>query len=194
MIKYFTNKFSTDAYWDIPWDKPVERIFNGKLVQGRPTKGYGTQIFEYAGKTYTPEPWTTQVESIKKQAEELVLKELGKKLEFSFCLCGYYGTDGKGIPHHSDTVPTLEDIVVSISFGAPRLFVQRTYQKNIKNNTNTSLVIIDKENKVIEEERYVLENGDVLLFDGHNQMNSTHAVLDAIGAKERINLTFRSGI
>ena len=32
------------------WDKPTERVFNGKTVVGRPTRAFGTSSFEYAGK------------------------------------------------------------------------------------------------------------------------------------------------
>ena len=40
---------------------------------------------------------------------------------------------------------------------------------------------------------YLLEHGDVLcLMD--IQMKSTHAVPDLVGAEERVNLTFRSGL
>ena len=98
-----------------------------------------------------------------------------------------------GIPHHSDTVPTLEDIVVSISFGGPRVFAWRTYQNVIKKHTNTSDIFFE-ENFLNEETFYILEHGDVLIFDGHSQMKSTHAVPDLPLAEERINLTFRSGL
>ena len=47
---------------------------------------------------------------------------------------------------------------------------------------------------MIDEKHYILEDGDVLIFDGHNQMKSTHAVPDLETAGERINLTFRSGL
>ena len=40
----------------------------------------------------------------------------------------------------------------------------------------------------------MLEHGDVIVFDGHNQMFTTHAVPDMENAGERINLTFRSGL
>ena len=113
---------------------------------------------------------------------------------FSFCLCGYYGTDGKGIPHHSDTVPTLDDLVVSISFGTPRVFTWRHYQNAVKVKTNTSEIDTVSENFIKTEDTYILNHGDVLIFDGHSQMKSTHAVPDMIGAGERINLTFRTGI
>ena len=57
------------------------------------------------------------------------------EVDFKFCLCGYYGTDGKGIPHHSDTVPTYNDLVVSLSFGAPRIFQWHEYGYHIKKET-----------------------------------------------------------
>ena len=47
---------------------------------------------------------------------------------------------------------------------------------------------------VIDEKHFILEHGDVIIFDGHNQMTSTHAVPSLEKAGERINLTFRSGL
>ena len=84
--------------------------------------------------------------------------------------------------------------MVSISLGGPRVFIQRTYQNPVKKYTNTSEINVHKENFLIDEQFYLLENGDVLIFDGHNQMNSTHAVGDLEHAEERVNLTFRTGI
>ena len=177
----------------ISWDKPREREFDGRLVKGRPTKGYGSSSFEYAGKVYEPTTWTSPMYKIKTAAEDFVKEKLNVNVRFTFCLCGYYGVDGKGIPHHSDTVPTLDDLVVSISFGAPRLFEFLHYDQDVKEHTNTSEVSIPttgKRTKVL----YLLEQGDVLLFDGASQMRSTHAVPDLLGADERVNLTFRTGL
>jgi|TARA_R110000796_G_C14379848_1_gene415106 alkylated DNA repair dioxygenase AlkB len=194
MIIYIKKYFKhTDPCID-KWDEPREREFNGAMVKGRPTKGFGSSSFDYAGKLYKPTPWNHNMYQIKQEAERLVWEELGVDKQFTFCLCGYYGTDGKGIPHHSDTVPTLDDIVVSISLGAPRVFVQRTYQNNVKEHTNTSEIETEIENFIIDEKHYLLEHGDVLIFDGHNQMTSTHAVPSLEKAGERINLTFRSGL
>tara|TARA_R100000541_G_scaffold3999_3_gene11266 strand:- start:317 stop:901 length:585 start_codon:yes stop_codon:yes gene_type:complete len=194
MIIYIKKYFKhTDP--DIhEWDEPKEREFKGSMVKGRPTKGFGSSSFDYAGKLYKPDPWTHAMYQIKQEAERLVWEELGVDKQFTFCLCGYYGVDGKGIPHHSDTVPTLDDIVVSISLGAPRVFVQRTYQNNVKKRTDTSEIETEIENFIIDEKHYILEHGDVLIFDGHNQMTSTHAVPSLERAGERINLTFRSGL
>jgi alkylated DNA repair dioxygenase AlkB len=60
--------------------------------------------------------------------------------------------------------------------------------------TDTSEIEVRKENFLIDEKFFLLEHGDVLMFDGHNQMTSTHAVPDLEKAEERINLTFRSGL
>jgi len=195
MMIYIKNHFrDCDPGIITEWDEPRERKFNGKRVKGRPTKGYGTSSFNYAGKLYKPTAWTDLMYKIKQRAEKLVWDEIGVDKQFTFCLCGYYGKDGKGIPHHSDTVPTLDDIVVSISLGAPRVFVQRTYENSIKMQTDTSEIEVRKENFLIDEKFFLLEHGDVLMFDGHNQMTSTHAVPDLEKAEERINLTFRSGL
>ena len=198
MIHYIKHHFKDCDPKIKQWDEPREREFKGKIVKGRPTKGYGsssTHGFEYAGKLYKPDTWTTPIYHIKHEAEKLVWEELGITKKFTFCLAGYYAREGKGIPHHSDTVPTLDDIVVSISFGAPRVFVQRTYQNPIKKHTNTSeLNDVTKENFIIDERFFFFIYGDVLIFDGHNQMHSTHCVPDLQLTKERINLTFRSGL
>lgn len=194
MILYIKKYFKEADPSIIEWDEPKEREFKGIMVKGRPTKGFGSSSFNYAGKLYKPTPWTNIMYHLKQEAERLVWEELGIDKQFTFCLCGYYGLDGKGIPHHSDTVPTLDDIVVSISLGAPRVFVQRTYQNNVKTRTDTSEIETKIENFMIDEKHYILEDGDVLIFDGHNQMKSTHAVPDLETAGERINLTFRSGL
>ena len=60
------------------------------LVKGRPTKGFGSSSFDYAGKLYKPTPWTHPMYKIKEKAEKLVWEELGINKKFTFCLCGYY--------------------------------------------------------------------------------------------------------
>jgi alkylated DNA repair dioxygenase AlkB len=176
------------------WDEPVVRKTKNGMVYGRPSRGFGDAPFDYAGKHMDPEPWTNHrcMESIKTAAEELASTVYDKEVKFTFCLCGLYPGE-EGIPHHSDTVPSLEDVVVSISFGAPRVFVWREYQNNIKDHTNTSDIYF-KENFLKKETHYILEHGDVLMFDGLSQMKSTHAVPNLPLAEERINLTFRSGL
>ena len=192
MIKHIKHIFAEFEHGIDKWDDPRERMFEGTMVKGRPTRGFGDSTFNYAGKLYEPEPWTHKMELIKVAAEDVASRVFDKEIKFTFCLCGFY-PDDKGIPHHSDTVPTLDDVVVSLSFGAPRVFAWRTYQNNIKRHTNTSDVDF-KENFIKDEKLYLLDHGDVIMFDGHSQMKATHAVPDLVGAEERVNLTFRSGL
>lgn len=195
MIDYKPEYFKNQNPIITEWDKPTIREFKGHKVLGRKTAGYGN-TFAYAGKNYKGRPWSDnhRIFRIKTLTEHMLSTEYKMDVEFSFCLCGYYGTDGKGIPHHSDTVPTLDDLVVSISFGTPRVFTWRHYQNAVKVKTNTSEIDTVSENFIKTEDTYILNHGDVLIFDGHSQMKSTHAVPDMIGAGERINLTFRTGI
>jgi alkylated DNA repair dioxygenase AlkB len=192
VIKHIKHIFAEFEHGIDKWDDPRERMFEGTMVKGRPTRGFGDSTFNYAGKVYEPEPWTHKMQLIKVAAENVASRVFDKEIKFTFCLCGFY-PDDKGIPHHSDTVPTLDDVVVSLSFGAPRVFAWRTYQNNIKRHTNTSDVDF-KENFIKDEKLYLLDHGDVIMFDGHSQMKATHAVPDLVGAEERVNLTFRSGL
>ena len=176
------------------WDKPRVRWFNGKKIEGRPTKGYGTSPFNYAGKLYKPVRWTTPMLVIKMATELLVYRELNQVVRFNFCLCGLYKTGEVFVPHHSDTVPTLNDIVVSISFGATRLFEWNQYHYQIKEESNTSEINILHGDKYLETTRHLIEDGDLFIFDGHSQMNSTHSVPALENVGERINLSFRTGI
>ena len=124
--------------------------------------------------------------------ELLVYKELEKVVRFNFCLCGLYEDGDSTIPHHSDTVPTLDDIVLSVSFGAPRLINFREYQYNVKKHTNTSDT--KTPSKWVKEYNYIMEDGDAILFDGHSQMKTTHSVPPIEKAGRRISLTFRTGL
>ena len=203
-MKKFIKGAFYDYYPDIPhWDAPVDREFNGKKISGRPTKAYGSTNFEYAGKVYKPEPWSYSIEPIKWAAETLVFEELGRAIDFNFCLCGMYKNGRIAIPHHSDTVPRQKDLVVSISFGSPRVFEWREYGNRIKAKSNTSKInnlsttqgfgraVVSE---IKETTQYLMENGDVFIFDGASQMTATHAVPPLKGTGERINLTFRTGL
>ena len=193
-MKKFIKGALHDYFPDIPqWDAPVDREFNGQKISGRPTKAYGSSDFEYAGKVYKPEPWSYSIEPIKWEVETLVFEELGRAIDFNFCLCGMYKNGRIAIPHHSDTVPRQKDLVVSISFGAPRVFEWNQYGYNIKKESKTSKIdIYGTQTKTTTQ--YLMEQGDVFIFDGKSQMTSTHAVPPLKGTGERINLTFRTGI
>ena len=176
------------------WDTPTTRIFEGVEVKGRPTRGFGDSEFEYAGKLYKPEPWTKEMAKIKRLAEDIMQEKLKKEITFTFCLCGLYKTGDVSIPHHSDTLPTLNDYVLGISFGAPRILEWNQYHYQIKNRINTSNINLIYKEKFVTTTQYLLEDGDVFIFDGHSQMESTHAIPPIRKSNERISLTFRSGL
>lgn len=200
MIKHIKHIFAEFEHGIDKWDEPRERLFEGNMVKGRPTRGFGDASFEYAGKLYEPEPWSHEIKLIKIAAEKIASKQFKRDIEFTFCLCGYYSDQGEGIPHHTDTVPKLKDVVFSVSFGAPRVFEWSTYEYIIKDHTNTSDSYLKNSpwksysNPPMGTSWYLLEHGDAIMFDGHSQMTSTHAIPELIGAGERINLTFRSGL
>ena len=176
------------------WDEPDVREYGGVQVIGRPTRGFGDSPFEYAGKHMNPEPWDTEnMEFYKDIAEDLATHAMNRKIKFTFCLCGLYKSGQVSIPHHTDTVPTLDDIVLSFSFGAPRVFEWNQYGYNIKKESKTSKIdIYGTQTKTTTQ--YLMEQGDVFIFDGKSQMTATHAVPPLKGTGERINLTFRTGI
>tara|TARA_R100000482_G_C5120783_1_gene145630 strand:- start:285 stop:869 length:585 start_codon:yes stop_codon:yes gene_type:complete len=194
MIKFIKEGMGGYSPLIQKWDRPKLREYDGKKVMGRPTRAFGDKQFSYAGRDYDPDPWTQPMIYIRDNLQTLIKRELGKEVKFNFCLCGYYDNNGKGIPHHSDTVPTQKDLVASVSFGSPRVFEWRTYEKYIKRTSNTSVINTAMLN-ITRTKQYILEDGDVLIFDGKSQMNSTHAILDTVPPiGDRINLTFRTGI
>tara|TARA_R110002020_G_scaffold176531_2_gene368815 strand:+ start:888 stop:1484 length:597 start_codon:yes stop_codon:yes gene_type:complete len=198
MHKYIKDTVTLTPEFEY-WDEPKIREYGGVQVIGRPTRGFGDNPFEYAGKHMNPEPWDTDnMEFYKEIAEELASHVVGRKIKFTFCLCGLYKTGMVSVPHHSDTVPNLGDIVLSLSFGAARVFEWNQYSYEIKKKTNSSQILEHRlkiwEDKPKQTERYILSHGDAILFDGESQMTSTHAVPEVLNVGERINLTFRSGL
>jgi len=195
-IKGVFEQYTYKHLDDEEWDEPVEREYNGKKIMGRPTQAFGESNFEYAGKLYKPKPWTDKMLNIKLKAEEVVSDYWERDVDFTFCLAGDYPSGADSIPHHSDTVPTLDDLVVSISFGATRLLEWREYGREIKEESNTSKVLTYQQGSKVPyiTNRYILEYGDVMIFNGYSQMNSTHAVPKCHQVGRRVNLTFRSGL
>jgi len=184
------------------WDERTDRDWEDTKVVGRPTRAFGTSVFEYAGKTYPPTPWeeNEDLEDLKKYLEKWLSVEYDRPVEFTFCLCGLYEYSWDEIPHHSDTVPTYNDLVVGVSYGSPRILEWLTYRGDIKAETNTSKTHFIKYAEEIADyweptkTSYLLEDGDVYVFDGHSQMCSTHAIPPLVGTGSRYSLTFRTGI
>ena len=76
MMEFIKGEYETFDCGITAWDEPRVRMYKGKKVVGRPTRGFGDSPFEYAGKLYNPEPWTDALNVIKLSAEQLVSLKL----------------------------------------------------------------------------------------------------------------------
>ena len=141
------------------------------MIKGRPSQGYGEAAFSYAGKTINPLPWEAndKVTELKDRLERF----LG--VSFYFCLCGLYEDHTVGIPMHHDEIEHDDDVIVSLSFGATRIF-------EMKECLDT-----------VPVKRFVLQEGDLVIMTGHNQRIAQHAVpSQETPCGPRVNLTFRT--
>ena len=179
------------------WDEPQERIDeNGRTIKGRPSIGFGDKNeFTYAGKTLKARPWTDAMKGIRNECQRALKEYADTEKKITFLLAGYYPEE-KGIPMHSDAVPTLDDWVVSCSFGGSRVFGWEEYNKDIKTESYTSHTpfILRKDREVCCRHLLLLEHGDVVMFNGASQMKTRHNVPDLQGISPRTNLTFRTGL
>ena len=85
MIKHIKHIFAEFEHGIDKWDDPRERMFEGTMVKGRPTRGFGDSTFNYAGKLYEPEPWTHKMQLIKVAAEDVASRVFDKEIKFTFC-------------------------------------------------------------------------------------------------------------
>lgn len=167
---YFPQEFANVPTPVIPWNKPENRMKDGKMITGRPAQGYGDDPFTYANKTLVPLPWIENEEIL--LIRNILEDMLG--VEFYYCLCGLYTDNTVGIPYHSDEIENDEDLIVSVSFGATRPF----YVKSLRTG---------------EEKAYYLAHGDLVVMTGASQRTHEHAVPPVQQeCGERVNLTFRT--
>jgi alkylated DNA repair dioxygenase AlkB len=168
-------KFYDDDYHFVPdfeFDPPVVRWdpkTNRELV-GRPTKGFGTSDFYYAGKTLKCSPWETSpvVNKIKEDIERKF------KIKVEYVLIGEYQDAAVGIPYHMDEMTADEDLIINLSFGDPRIFRVKW------NNCGTV-------------DHFITKNGEMIVFDGYANKLMQHDVPSLKSqTKPRYSLTFRT--
>ena len=167
--QFFTQGFDPDT---VPWEKPQDRFdeIHNRWIKGLPYQGYGYNQFTYAGKSITPLSPASHAQIF--GMWKILEQEL--KCEFCVCLADYYADNTVGIPYHYDEVSSDQDLIVSVSFGATRLFQNRADLTGRVSN-------------------YILEDGDVMIFDGVSQRLSQHCVPPmANQSGELVNLTFRT--
>ncbi|QNK61919.1 alpha-ketoglutarate-dependent dioxygenase AlkB [Pedobacter sp. PAMC26386] len=173
---FFTSQES-DSYFqyfknDVPWMQETVVLFGKKKMQPRLTAFFGDESMQYddAGLTLKAENWSSPLVRIKEKLEA--------KFEtlFNICLLSYY-RDGKDyMGWHRDNEHALGEypVIVSVSFGATRIFQFRDYKEKIP---------------VISLE---LDHGSALLMNRQTQEYWEHRVTKTtLPVGPRINLSFR---
>jgi len=156
----------------IAWKQEPIIIFGKKVMQPRMTAWYGdsNKAYTYSGVTMQPLPWTTVLNDIKQQAEQLA------GTAFTSALLNLYRDGNDSMGWHRDNEAELGNnpVIASVSFGATRLFKFRDH--------HSKKVTIPVE----------LTDGSILVMGGRTQHYWEHAVPKTnkpVGA--RINITFR---
>ncbi|MDW3094725.1 MAG: alpha-ketoglutarate-dependent dioxygenase AlkB [Gammaproteobacteria bacterium] len=158
---------------EIHWEHKEIRIYGRFVLQPRLIAWYGDPgiMLKYSSLNLISTPWTTALTNIKTTIEE----DLG--YSFNGVFLNYYrnGHDYMGWHRDNERVHGLQPLIISISFGAARLFKFRHYrQKDIVKNLK-------------------LNSGSLLIMQGDTQENWTHSLPKSLKVNEpRINLTFRN--
>ncbi|WVQ70002.1 uncharacterized protein L199_008226 [Kwoniella botswanensis] len=168
---------------NLPWYR-VKYMVRGININ---TPRY-TTVF---GKDLTDIPWSGYMKCRPRAIPE-VLERLMRKVEqvtssqFNFCLVNYYSSGNDSISYHSDSESFLgpNPTIASLTLGHPRDFLLRHI--NFKNHPRTG--------NSVAVEKFVLEDGDMVVMKGKTQHEWEHSIPKRKSAKGRINITFRKGI
>lgn len=158
---------------EINWEHKEIRIYGRFVLQPRLIAWYGDPgiTLKYSSLNLISNPWTNALTNIKAAIED----DLG--YSFNGVFLNYYrnGQDYMGWHRDNERVHGLQPLIISISFGAARLFKFRHYQqKDIVKNLK-------------------LNSGSLLIMQGDTQENWTHSLPKSLRISEpRINLTFRN--
>ncbi|PTM08510.1 MAG: alpha-ketoglutarate-dependent dioxygenase AlkB [Bacteroidetes bacterium] len=166
--KYYFKKLLSETNWQ----QDDITVFGKTYKQPRLTALYGTneKPYSYSNITMHPHPFTAKLLEIKRNIE-FHLKE-----NFTTCLLNLYrdGQDSNG--WHADNEKELgkNPVIVSVSFGASRLF-------HLKHRHKTEF-----------KHKLYLESGSLLVMKGETQHKWLHQIPKTKKKVEpRINLTFR---
>ena len=175
--QYFSASESSDYFNslkdEIHWEHKEIRMYGRFVLQPRLIAWYGDPdiTLKYSSLNLTSTPWTATLTRIKDAIEE----DLG--YSFNGVFLNYYrnGHDYMGWHRDNERVHGLQPLIISVSFGAARLFKFRHYQqKDVVKNLK-------------------LNSGSLLIMKGDTQDNWTHSLPKSLRVTEpRINLTFRN--
>jgi len=158
---------------EIPWREETITLFGKTHLQPRMLEFLGDQGIEYtySRKRYRAIPWTDSLLHLRGIAEQVA------QAPFNSVLANYYRNERDSMGMHSDDEPELgmQPTIVSMSFGATRMFVLR-----------------HKTRREISPVRIPLHSESILVMKGATQQHWLHGIekkTRALGP--RINLTFR---
>lgn len=174
--KLFTLK-EADAYYSIlmntiEWKNDEAFIMGKHIITKRKVAWYGDEsyAYTYSNASKLALPWTNELLSLKKLAEEKT------GTGFNSCLLNLYHNGDEGMAYHSDDEKALAKgaAIASISFGAERRFLLK--HKQTKETITT-----------------FLEHGSLLVMKDETQTNWLHRLPPTKKVSTpRINLTFRT--
>jgi len=175
-IREFFKKEQADFYMEtfmknIQWQQEEMKMYGRVVKFPRLTAWYGdnNKPYSFSGITLQPKDWTSELLSIKKQIELL------SDVTFNSVLLNKYRDGNDSIAWHTDAEKELghNPVIVSVNFGAERIFQLKHIQ------TNERLDI-------------TLSHGSILIMMGELQHYWQHQVPKTKKTKDpRINLTFR---
>ena len=153
----------------IAWRQDAMRIAGKSINLPRLTAWYGDPGTEhiYSGIRNTPEPWTSELASIKARVEAAA------QARFNAVLLNLYRGGGDSMGWHSDDEHDMSPTIASVSLGAARTF---QFRRKAPPADTVSMRLTD---------------GSLLIMAGGTQRHWQHRVPKEPAAGERINLTFR---
>ena len=179
-VVYYGNLFSPEEsnrlmqalVANIRWKHEKITIFGRQVWQPRLTAFHGDpgRSYAYSNISLDPDPWTAELDFIKKRIENV------SGQGFTSVLLNYYRDGQDSMGWHSDDEKELGNnpVIGSVSFGSSRKFMLK-----------------HKRDKALRTS-IVLENGSLLLMQGATQHHWYHQIPKTkklVGA--RINLTLR---
>ena len=168
------NYSAQDLIDNIAWRKETIKLYGKTYVQPRLLEFYGDEgvSYVYSRKRYTAKPWTPLLADLRDIAEQVSGQRSNS------VLANYYRDERDSMGFHADDEPELgaEPTIVSMSFGATRVFVMK-----------------HKTNKDVASVRLPLHDGSILVMKGQTQHHWVHGIeKKARSIGPRVNLTFRT--
>jgi alkylated DNA repair dioxygenase AlkB len=175
--QYFSSN-EAGAYFnqinqDTEWQQKEIRLFGKLIQQPRLMAWHGDKniTYQYSNLRLVTKPWTPVLTTLKNTIE----RDLGHTFNAVLLNCYRNGHDYMGWHRDNEKVLGLQPLIVSISFGAKRIFKFRHYY-----------------NKQLSE-KLELDNGSLLIMQGETQNYWSHSLPKSLRITEpRINLTFRN--